>query len=178
MQGRNLEAIVGACLYMACRQEQVPRTFKEICAVCQVSKKEIGRVFKLIMKSVDTKLDVPVISSNDYLDRFATLLALPHNVVRIARDIAQRIATLDLCRGRSPVSVGALYLFKESYRLFKQTKLLQLQQSLFWPQLRSMQIRALPKLPKQLAWRNQQSEGYIRICTLLLQSYSSTIRDL
>jgi transcription initiation factor TFIIIB Brf1 subunit/transcription initiation factor TFIIB len=31
-----------ACLYIACRQEGVPRTFKEIVAVSTVSKKEIG----------------------------------------------------------------------------------------------------------------------------------------
>ena len=36
-----------ACLYIACRQEGVPRTFKEIVAVSTVSKKEIGRCFKV-----------------------------------------------------------------------------------------------------------------------------------
>lgn len=91
---------------MACRQEQVPRTFKEICAACQVSKKEIGRVFKLILKNVDTKLDVPLISSEDYLQRFATLLQLEHGVVKVALQISQHISKHHLCSGRSPVSVG------------------------------------------------------------------------
>ena len=50
LKGRANDAIAAACLYIACRQEGVPRTFKEIVAVSTVSKKEIGRCFKLILK--------------------------------------------------------------------------------------------------------------------------------
>ena len=31
VSGRSNEAVYAACLYMACRQERVPRTFKESC---------------------------------------------------------------------------------------------------------------------------------------------------
>ncbi|XP_021545692.1 transcription initiation factor IIB isoform X2 [Neomonachus schauinslandi] len=41
LKGRANDAIASACLYIACRQEGVPRTFKEICAVSRISKKEI-----------------------------------------------------------------------------------------------------------------------------------------
>ena len=47
LRGRSNDAISSACLYIACRQEGVPRTFKEIVAVSTVSKKEIGRCFKV-----------------------------------------------------------------------------------------------------------------------------------
>ena len=40
MKGRSHHGIAAACLYTACRQEQVPRTFKEICAVSRCSAKE------------------------------------------------------------------------------------------------------------------------------------------
>ena len=43
LRGKNIEAQAAACLYIACRQDGVPRTFKEICAISRVSKKEIGR---------------------------------------------------------------------------------------------------------------------------------------
>ena len=32
LRGRSSEANCAACLYIGCRQEGVPRTFKEICA--------------------------------------------------------------------------------------------------------------------------------------------------
>lgn len=65
LRGRNNEAQAAACLYIACRKEGVPRTFKEICAVSRVSKKEIGRCFKLIIKSLETNLEQ--ITSADFM---------------------------------------------------------------------------------------------------------------
>lgn len=41
-------------LILACNNESVPRTFKEICAVSNSSKKEIGRWFKAIKKHIDS----------------------------------------------------------------------------------------------------------------------------
>jgi len=37
LKGRSNDAIASASLYIACRQEGVPRTFKEICAVSKIS---------------------------------------------------------------------------------------------------------------------------------------------
>ena len=55
LKGKANDAITAACLYIACRQEEVPRTFKEIVSVSTVSKKEIGRCFKLILNAHDTR---------------------------------------------------------------------------------------------------------------------------
>uniref|UniRef100_A0A915KQP4 Transcription initiation factor IIB n=1 Tax=Romanomermis culicivorax TaxID=13658 RepID=A0A915KQP4_ROMCU len=65
LKGKNGEAIAAACLYIACRKEGVPRTFKEICAVSKVSKKEIGRCFKLILRAIETNLEL--ITSSDFM---------------------------------------------------------------------------------------------------------------
>ncbi|KAJ1349244.1 Transcription initiation factor IIB [Parelaphostrongylus tenuis] len=67
LEGKNNEAQAAACLYIACRKEGVPRTFKEVCAVSRVSRKEIGRCFKLIIKSLETNLDQ--ITSADFMSR-------------------------------------------------------------------------------------------------------------
>ncbi|RWS06421.1 transcription initiation factor iib-like protein, partial [Leptotrombidium deliense] len=45
LKSRSHKAIAAACLYIACRQEGNFRTFKEICAVSNVSKCRIGRSF-------------------------------------------------------------------------------------------------------------------------------------
>ncbi len=103
LKGRSNDAISSACLYIACRQEGVPRTFKgkrsytviqfmlavikntfvpyshsilmsvnaewllfsEICAVSKISKKEIGRVFKLILKTLETSVEL--ITTGDFM---------------------------------------------------------------------------------------------------------------
>ncbi len=54
-KGRSTNAILAACLYIACNNESVPRTFKEICAVSSSTKKDIARCFKLIKNEVGTQ---------------------------------------------------------------------------------------------------------------------------
>ncbi len=73
LKGRSNDAIASACLYIACRQEGVPRTFKEICAVSKISKKEIGRCFKLILKALETSVDL--ITTGDFMSRFCANLS-------------------------------------------------------------------------------------------------------
>ena len=47
-KGKSQEAIIGGCIFIACRQCGVPRTFREIYALTKVSKKELGRTFKAL----------------------------------------------------------------------------------------------------------------------------------
>lgn len=39
LKSKGLEAVIGACIFIACRQANVGRTFKEICALTHVNKK-------------------------------------------------------------------------------------------------------------------------------------------
>ncbi|KAI1730782.1 transcription factor TFIIB repeat domain-containing protein [Ditylenchus destructor] len=112
LRGKNSEAQAAACLYIACRKEGVPRTFKEICAVSRVSKKEIGRCFKLIIKSLETNLEQ--ITSADFMSRFCGNLGLPNSVQTTATRIAKKAVELDLVAGRSPISIAAAAIYLAS----------------------------------------------------------------
>ncbi|CAN0341730.1 transcription initiation factor IIB [Petromyzon marinus] len=112
LKGRSNDAIASACLYIACRQEGVPRTFKEICAVSRISKKEIGRCFKLILKALETSVDL--ITTGDFMSRFCSNLGLPKAVQAAATHIARRAVELDLVPGRSPISVAAAAIYMAS----------------------------------------------------------------
>jgi len=98
LKGRSNEAICSACLYIACRQEGVPRTFKEIVAVSVVSKKEIGRCFKLILKAHDTNVDI--IQTGDFMHRFCATLGLSRDVQKAATHIAKKSVDLDIVPGK------------------------------------------------------------------------------
>ncbi|KAH7730508.1 Transcription initiation factor IIB [Aphelenchoides avenae] len=115
LKGKNNEAQAAACLYIACRKEGVPRTFKEICAVSRVSKKEIGRCFKLIIKSLETNLEQ--ITSADFMSRFCGNLGLPIQIQAAATRIAKKAVELDLVAGqvtRSPISIAAAAIYMAS----------------------------------------------------------------
>ena len=47
-RGKNLDALKAGCIFIACRQLRMPRTFKEINGATSVSKKDIGRTFKAL----------------------------------------------------------------------------------------------------------------------------------
>lgn len=112
LKGRANDAIASACLYIACRQEGVPRTFKEICAVSKISKKEIGRCFKLILKALET--NVELITTGDFISRFCSNLSLPIMVQRAANHIASKAGEFDIVPGRSPISVTAAAIYMAS----------------------------------------------------------------
>lgn len=112
LQGRKKDAIASACLFIACRKEQVPRTFKEICAVSKISKKEIGRMFKLVLKTLET--NVQAITTGDFMSRFCSYLELSNTIEKAATHIARRAVELDLVPGRSPISVAAAAIYMAS----------------------------------------------------------------
>lgn len=49
-RGKSQETIIAGCIFIACRQCKVPRTFREIFALTRVTKAEIGRIFKALEK--------------------------------------------------------------------------------------------------------------------------------
>jgi len=112
LKGRANDAIAAACLYIGCRQEGVPRTFKEIVAVSTVSKKEIGRCFKLILKAHDTSVEL--ITTGDFMSRFCGTLSLAREVQKAATGIAKKAVDLDIVPGRSPISVAAAAIYMAS----------------------------------------------------------------
>ena len=112
LRGRANDAVASACMYIACRQEGVPRTFKEIVAVSTVSKKEIGRCFKLILKAHDTSVEL--ITTGDFMSRFCGMLNLARDVQKAATHIAKQASDMDITPGRSPISVAAAAIYMAS----------------------------------------------------------------
>lgn len=47
-KGKSQEALIAGCVFLACRRNNVPRSFREVMELTKVSKKEIGRTFKLL----------------------------------------------------------------------------------------------------------------------------------
>ncbi|RWS20806.1 transcription initiation factor IIB-like isoform X2 [Leptotrombidium deliense] len=110
LKSRSHAAIAAACLYIACRHERVPRTFKEICAVSNVSKYRIGRSFKFMMNEV-LETSVDLIKTGDFMSRFCSNLQLPASVQRAATNIAAKAVELDIVPGKSPISVAAAAIY-------------------------------------------------------------------
>ncbi|KAL7267905.1 transcription initiation factor IIB [Rhizina undulata] len=141
-KGKPQEAIIAGCIFIACRQCQVPRTFREIFALTKVPKKEIGRIFKALEKffaAQDSKKMEEIAKSGGIVDpsqkynattstkahdlmiRFCNNLNLSQVCTTIAQDLANKAADLGTLAGRSPISNAAACIYMVSY-LMKQPK--------------------------------------------------------
>lgn len=114
LKGHCSDAKASACVYIACRQEKVPRTFMEICAISKTSKKEIGRCFKLILKALKMESSVDLVTTGDFMSRFCSTLGFSNSVQRAATHIAKTAVDLDIVAGRSPISVAAAAIYMAS----------------------------------------------------------------
>jgi len=137
-KGKSQEAIIAGCIFIACRQCGVPRTFREIYALTKVSKKDIGRTFKALEKffASDNKLSLAngstmIPSSDSYKTttstnakdlciRFLSQLGLNLPVyVRVSQGLAEKMSTVGDLAGRSPLSVAAACIYLTSHLLGK-----------------------------------------------------------
>lgn len=83
--------------------------------MARVSKKDIGKVFKKILKVLET--DVSSVSVEDFMTRFCANLNLDIAVQQLANTVARRALNLNLVSGRSPVSVAAAAIYMAALAL-------------------------------------------------------------
>ncbi|XP_073525806.1 uncharacterized protein [Phyllobates terribilis] len=112
-RGRNQDAILAACLYIACRQEDKPRTVKEICSVANgATKKEIGRAKEYIVKQLKVEMDqvdIGTIHAGDFLRRFCSNLGMNNQSVKAAQEAVGKAELFDI--RRSPISIAAAVIY-------------------------------------------------------------------
>lgn len=104
--------LIAACLMHACRHEGYGRTFREISAITKVSKKDIGRAYKLLQHTI--QFSALATSSTDMIVRFCSRLRLNTEVEKNARSVCEKARDLGVLDGKSPVSVAAACIYMVS----------------------------------------------------------------
>ncbi|XP_010517653.1 PREDICTED: transcription initiation factor IIB-1-like [Camelina sativa] len=113
-RGRNQDALYAACLYIACRQEDKPRTIKEICVIANgATKKEIGRAKDYIVKTLGLEtgqsVELGTIHAGDFMRRFCSNLGMSNHAVKAAQEAVQKSEEFDI--RRSPISIAAVVIY-------------------------------------------------------------------
>lgn len=128
MKGKPQEAVIAGCIFIACRQNNVPRTFREIFNLTSVSKKEVGRVFKqlqsFLQKLQDTEGEATglntvtnyentSVGAEDLCGRYVSQLGFKNQqkISKISRDLAEQANDISALAGRSPLSVAAACIY-------------------------------------------------------------------
>lgn len=131
-KGKSQEALVASIIFIACRQEGVPRSFREVTDLTRVPKKEIGRTFKAVEKFLKVNQKKQVISTNglvianddykatesgkapDMCRRFCSQLGLSTKISFVAEEVSRRMSEQGSLAGRSPLSIAAVCIYMVS----------------------------------------------------------------
>ncbi|XP_026459882.1 transcription initiation factor IIB-2-like [Papaver somniferum] len=109
--GKNKDAYLAACLLIACRDEDRPRTMKEICCVANgATKKDIGRARVYIVSQLGVNFGKGI-HAGDFLRRFCSRLGMTNQAVKAAREALDKLEEQDVDIRRSPVSVAAAIIY-------------------------------------------------------------------
>ncbi|GKA68411.1 transcription initiation factor IIB-2, partial [Tanacetum coccineum] len=114
-RGRNQDATLAACLYSACRQEDKPRTVKEICSAANgATKKEIGLakvyIFKQLELQMGQSVEMGTIHARDFKRRFCSNLGMANQIVKAAQESVHKSEEFDIRRSPISIDVAIIYI--------------------------------------------------------------------
>jgi transcription initiation factor TFIIB len=115
VRGRTTQAVLAACVYIACRQVGIPRTLTDVARANNITCKEISSAYRLIVLKFDLKM--PSIDQMHYLVRLANSTGVGEKVKRHSIRIMNEIIKKELSAGKDPMGLAAavLYLICQLY---------------------------------------------------------------
>lgn len=125
---KSQESIMAAAIFIGCRKAKVARSFKEIWALTNVPRKEIGKVFKIVNKLIQEKnatnpnisylnqdnIQTTQTSAEDLIRRFCSHLGLNTQITNTSEYIAKRCKEIGVLAGRSPTTIAATVIYLSS----------------------------------------------------------------
>ena len=113
-KGYKNEKIVAVCIYIACRQSNSPRTFKEIAAASESSEISIQKCYIALvkgLKKIDSSFHVPLASFNEHIIKFCTKLKLNIKVEQLSKKILDECNGVARLRSKKPQSLVAASIY-------------------------------------------------------------------
>lgn len=102
-------AVVAACLFIACQEEHAPRTEREIAAVAKESHVEISHAIKLI--NIALNREKKRIAPEELLSRFCGRLCLSFNVIKRAQEFLKRFKNNKALQNVLPETITAASIY-------------------------------------------------------------------
>ena len=114
IRGRSIKGIVGACVYIACREMDVTRTIMDISKTLQESRGSIAKNYRMLFQNL--KLTVSVPDPIKGIIKIANNLELPENTKREAISIFDTLKEKKLVAGKKPDAVAATVVYMASIK--------------------------------------------------------------
>jgi transcription initiation factor TFIIB len=105
VRGRTIQGVTAAAIYVACRQCGVARTLEDISQASPMSKKEVGRSYRFLIKKLH--FFIRPVKAGQYITKFCNQLTMQGKVEEIAHKILFVAKKLKLTSGRGPTGMAA-----------------------------------------------------------------------
>lgn len=106
---------MAACVYIACREASIPRTFNEIAEASNVKRKEMWYAYRTIVLDLDLK--VPSVDPIGCLVKLANKTGVSEKTKRLGVDYMRKVIHINAAGGKDPMGLAAtvLYIASQSH---------------------------------------------------------------
>lgn len=108
-RGRSISSILGACIYISCRELDAPITLRDIITICGIKRKDLTRNYRLLLIELDIK--VPLIDTAKCIAKIANKADLGEKTKRQALSIMNDLARREIGAGKAPMGFAATILY-------------------------------------------------------------------
>lgn len=122
LRDEEVKEIIAASLFIACRNEKAARTYKEICGLTKVPKKNVGATVKKMELALEGAKTSYVRGTDDFVTRFCNFLDLPRDVINATDAVASGMQNHECVYGKTYTTVAAASIYivtqlcEEKYR--------------------------------------------------------------
>lgn len=110
LRGRSINGMVAACIYLACRVKEIPRTLQEILDDTLVNAKDVRRCYSTLKRELKVKTPTP--DPISLIPRYIVELNLDSEIERLTVKILKEYISNFPTSGKDPkgLCAGAIYL--------------------------------------------------------------------
>lgn len=109
VRGRTRNGAMAACVYIACRESRIPRTFDEVAGIANITRKEVSNAYIAIVLGLD--LRIPLIDPVRCLVKLANKAQVDEKIKRYAIGYLKQVTDSNLSAGKDPMSIAATILY-------------------------------------------------------------------
>jgi transcription initiation factor TFIIB len=109
VQGRGIDATVGAVVYLVARKQNVPRTLDEVTNQVPIKKRKLGKTYRHTARELGMQIKPG--RPEEFIPRYASELGLSGEVQARARHVIKQAREKEAMAGRSPTGMVAAALY-------------------------------------------------------------------
>ena len=110
VRGRGITIVIAAAVYLACRQQGISRTLKEICLISNVKKRAVSREYRNMIFDLDLK--IPIVDPLKCIARIANQINLNQKIKHDAVTIMNAATKSNISAGKNPMGLAATILYR------------------------------------------------------------------